>query len=49
MVFDNVWMRTRCLVAMLVDHCELWLHRLPRRASRHSVDAWLLQLRENAL
>jgi hypothetical protein len=49
MVFDDVRMRTRCMVAMLVDHCELWLHRLPRRASRHSVDAWLLQLRENAL
>ncbi|XP_051226998.1 uncharacterized protein [Lolium perenne] len=49
MVFDNVRMRTRCMVAMLVDHCELWIHRLPRHASRHSVDVWLLQLRENAL
>jgi hypothetical protein len=48
MIFDGVRLHTRGLIVMLVEHCELWLHRLPRRFSRHSVDVWLLQLQADA-
>jgi hypothetical protein len=47
-VFNGVWMRARQLALLLAEHCELWLHRLPRRFSRHLVDVWLAQLRASS-
>jgi hypothetical protein len=47
-VFDDVWMRAHQLALLLAEHCELWLHRLPRCFSRHPVDAWLAQLRASS-
>jgi hypothetical protein len=45
MVFDSARLSRRQLCLLLVKHCELWLHRLPRRLSRQAVDSWLVSLR----
>ncbi|KAK1632566.1 hypothetical protein QYE76_006881 [Lolium multiflorum] len=48
-VFDDVWLRARHLATLLSEHCELWLHRLPRRLSRQPVESWLARLRTSVL
>jgi hypothetical protein len=45
MVFDSVWMHPSQIVVLLAEHCELWLHCLPRRSSRNTEDSWLAMLR----